>query len=90
MNEGEELDVIEDKTPQLNEHMQVALKLCYNLKEISLKQDVRKFFFSRFKRALIKKNLIEKVQEKTERYIRKTEYQIRAQTSCLFMLGYKL
>ena len=39
-----------DEEPQLNEHMQVTLKLAFNLRDLSSKHDVRKFFFTRFKK----------------------------------------
>lgn len=41
---------IEEHESQLNEHMQVTLKIAYNLRDLTRKQDVRKFFFARFKR----------------------------------------
>lgn len=65
--------------------MQVALKLAYNLRDLSVKHDVRKFFYSRFKKQLIKKNLIEKIHKKVEKRIKETEYFIRAKTAGKFV-----
>jgi hypothetical protein len=58
-----------DMEPELDENMFLALKIAFNLKELTYQQNVRKFFFSRFKRRLIKKSIIEKLEIKTEFYL---------------------
>lgn len=52
--------------PELDENMFLALKIAFNLKELTYQQNVKKFFFSRFKRRLIKKSIIEKLEFKIE------------------------
>jgi hypothetical protein len=36
--------------PELNLHLNLTLKLAYNLKDLSQKTNVKQFFFTRFKR----------------------------------------
>lgn len=70
--------------------MQVTLKIAYNLRDLTMKQDVRKFFFSRFKRQLIKKNLIEKIQKKVTKSITETEFEIRAKQSKVYLFFFNM
>lgn len=51
--------------PELDLHMNLTLKLAFNLKDLSMKQNVKQFFFARFKRQLIKKNIVDKILKKT-------------------------
>ena len=47
---------------ELSEQMHLVLKLAMNLKSISKDQEVKDFFFARFKRQLYKKNIIDLIQ----------------------------
>jgi hypothetical protein len=58
--------------------MLLSLKIAFNLKELTMQNNVRKFFFSRFKRMLIKKSIIDKILFKVERFIVETEILARA------------
>lgn len=49
INEGQEVEPHE-KELELSEQMHLVLKLAMNLKSISKDQEVRDFFFARFKR----------------------------------------
>jgi hypothetical protein len=51
---------------------------------------VRKFFFSRFKRRLIKKSIIDKLETKIERYLDETSMLIRGRDNCLFGFFHRL
>jgi hypothetical protein len=51
---------------------------------------VRKFFFSRFKRRLIKKSIIDKLETKIERYLDETTMLIRGRDNRLFGFFHKL
>lgn len=47
---------------ELSEQMHLVLKLAMNLKSISKDQEVKDFFFARFKRQLYKKNIVDLIQ----------------------------
>jgi hypothetical protein len=49
--------------------MFLTLKVAYNLKDLAFEQNVRDMFFARFKRRLIKKNIVDKISTKIEKYI---------------------
>ena len=51
---------------------------------------MRKFFFSRFKRRLIKKSIIDKLETKIERYLDETTMLIRGRDNRLFGFFHKL
>lgn len=51
-----------EKELELSEQMHLVLKLAMNLKSISKDQEVRDFFFARFKRQLYKKNIVDLIQ----------------------------
>jgi hypothetical protein len=51
---------------------------------------VRKFFFSRFKRRLIKKSIIDKLETKIERYLDETTMLIRGRDNRLFGCFHRL
>ena len=54
------------------------MKIAYNLKELTYQKNVKQFFFARFKRRLIKKSIIDKIQGKIVKYIIETEMLLRA------------
>ena len=70
--------------------MFLALKIAFNLKELTYQQNVRKFFFSRFKRRLIKKSIIEKLEYKIEQYLDQTNMLIRARGNKFYMFFYTI
>jgi hypothetical protein len=49
-----EEEILKNHLPQLDVHQLLSLKIAYNLKELTYSKNVKKFFFSRFKRRLIK------------------------------------
>jgi hypothetical protein len=52
--------------------MFLTLKIAYNIREQASDENVKEIFFARFKRRLIKKNLIEKIHLKIDSYINDT------------------
>ena len=78
------------RPPQLDEHMFLALKIAFNLKELTYQQNVRKFFFSRFKRRLIKKSIIEKLETKITSYLEQTNMAIRSRDNRLYSIFHTL
>lgn len=48
---------------------------------------MKKFFFSRFKRRLIKKSIIDNIQLKIDKYIRETDILIRARSLRIFAIS---
>lgn len=64
--------------------MYLALKISFNLKELTYQQNVRNFFFTRFKRRLIKKSIVDNIEVKTHKYIIETGILIRARNSRLY------
>jgi len=64
--------------------MCLALKIAFNLKELTYQQNVRNFFFTRFKRRLIKKSIVDNIEIKTHKYIIETGILIRARKSRLY------
>jgi hypothetical protein len=64
--------------------MCLALKIAFNLKELTYQQNVRNFFFTRFKRRLIKKSIVDNIEIKTQKYIIETGILIRAKNSRLY------
>ena len=63
--------------PQLDLDIFLALKILVYIKELTEKMEVKDFFSSRFKRKLVKKSIIEKLQTKIEKYISKTTLEKR-------------
>jgi hypothetical protein len=59
-------------------HILLSLKIAFNLKELTMQNNIRKFFFTRFKRKLIKKSIIDKILFKVETYIVETEILARS------------
>ena len=59
-------------------HILLSLKIAFNLKELTLQNNIRKFFFTRFKRKLIKKSIIDKILFKVESYIVETDILARS------------
>ena len=53
--------------------MLLSLKIAFNLKEILLQKNIKKYFFTRFKRKLVKKSIIDKILSKVDVYIGETE-----------------
>lgn len=41
--------------------MTLALKIAFNIKDMTLNQNVKDFFYSRFKKQLIEKNTVEEL-----------------------------
>jgi len=70
--------------PAIDAHMLLALKIAFNLKELTLQNNVKKFFFTRFKRMLIKKSIIDKILLKVEKYILQTQIMARAKENKLY------
>jgi|LauGreDrversion4_2_1035121.scaffolds.fasta_scaffold11516_7 hypothetical protein len=70
--------------------MHLVLKLTTNLKEISKNQNVKDFFFAKFKRELYKKNLIDQLQEKIELYIAETDLNIRSQNNIFILICFRI
>jgi hypothetical protein len=64
--------------------MYLALKIAFNLKELTYQQNVRNFFFTRFKRRLIKKSIVDNIEIKTHKYIIETGILIRARNSRVY------
>jgi hypothetical protein len=62
----------------LDVHILLSLKIAFNLKELTMQNNIRKFFFTRFKRKLIKKSIIDKILFKVETYIVETEILARS------------
>lgn len=62
----------------LDVHILLSLKIAFNLKELTMQNNIRKFFFTRFKRKLIKKSIIDKILIKVETYILETEILARS------------
>lgn len=58
--------------------MQVSLKIADNIKELAAQTQVKDFFFSRFRRQIIKKNLIDKIHWKVDKNIDESEMLIRS------------
>ena len=63
--------------PQLDLHMQTTLKIGFNLKDLTLNQNVKEFFLSRFKKQLIEKNSVDSIQQELTSKIRSTRLQLR-------------
>jgi hypothetical protein len=59
-------------------HILLSLKIAFNLKELTMQNNIRKFFFTSFKRKLIKKSIIDKILFKVETYIVETEILARS------------
>jgi hypothetical protein len=53
--------------------MLLSLKIAFNLKEILQQKNIKKYFFTRFKRKLVKKSIIDKILSKVDVYIGETE-----------------
>jgi hypothetical protein len=70
--------------PAIDAHMLLTLKIAFNLKELTLQNNVKKFFFTRFKRMLIKKSIIDKILLKVEKYILLTQIMARAKENKLY------
>ena len=60
-NEETDDDQLKYHLPQLDVNQLLTLKIAYNLKELTYQKNVKKFFFGRFKRRLIKQNIIKKI-----------------------------
>lgn len=76
--------------PELDLHMHLTLKIAYNLKSLTMNQNVRKFFFSRFKRQLVQKNIIDSVLTELRSNIEDTQVRIRDREFCLFRFCYEI
>lgn len=63
---------------ELSQHMQVSLKIAGNIKDLAAQTQVKDFFFTRFRRQIIKKNLIDKIHKKVDKYIDESEMLIRS------------
>jgi len=70
--------------------MHLVLKLAMNLKHISKNQNVKEFFFARFKRQLYKKNLMNQLQAKIDLYIMETDLNIRSQNNSIILICFKI
>lgn len=57
---------------QLDLQMFLTLKIAYKIRDESSDQNVKEIFFARFKRLLIKKNIIENLYEKINSYVNET------------------
>ena len=77
-------------TPTLDPHMLLSLKIAFNLKELTLQNNVKKFFFTRFKRMLIKKSIIDKILIKIEKYILQTQIITRSKENKIYEIFMKL
>jgi Ion transport protein len=64
------------------------LKIAYNLKELTYQKNVKKFFFARFKRRLIKKSIIDKILYKIIKYTIETELLLRASGRRIYGISY--
>jgi len=73
---------------ELSQHLQVSLKIAGNLKELTDQTDVKDFFFTRFRKQIIKKNLIDKILDKVYKYIIDTELIIRSDDNLIFRYAY--
>ena len=78
------------KQIELTEQMHLVLKLAMNLKHISKNQNVKEFFFARFKRQLYKKNLMNQLQAKIDLYIMETDLNIRSQNNSIILICFKI
>ncbi len=63
---------------ELSQHLEVSLKIAGNLKQLTDSSDVKDFFFTRFRKQIVKKNLIDKILEKVAKYIKDTELLVRS------------
>jgi hypothetical protein len=66
------------------------LKIAYNLKELTYQQNVKKFFFTRFKRKLFKQHIIIKTQNKVAKYINESQMELRAQQKRVYSFSYHI
>ena len=71
-------DYLPHEEKELSQHMQVSLKIAGNIKDLAAQASVKDFFFSRFRRQIIKKNLIDKIHRKVDKYIDESEMLIRS------------
>jgi hypothetical protein len=76
--------------PALDLHMLLSLKIAFNLKELTLQNNVKKFFFTRFKRMLIKKSIIDNILNKVEKYILQTLIITRSKENKVYEIFMKL
>ena len=76
------------KEKELSQHLEVSLKIAGNLKELTNQTDVKDFFFTRFRKQIVKKNLIDKILDKVAKYIKETELIIRSENNNLFRFAY--
>lgn len=60
--------------------------MAFNLKELSLQQNIKKFFFSRFKRRLIKKSIIDNILIKIDKYLVETDILLRARSRRIYAI----
>lgn len=54
---------------QLDLQMLLTLKVAFHLRDMAYEQNVKDMFFARFKRRLIKKNIVDNMSHKIEKYI---------------------
>lgn len=66
---------------ELSQHLQVSLKISGNLRDLTTESNVKDFFYARFRRQIVKKNLIDKIHGKVTKQITETELMIRAETN---------
>jgi hypothetical protein len=70
--------------------MHYTLKIAYNLKELAFEQNVKNFFFSRFKRRLIKKNIVDKLNLKVLKYINETILMQRTKANKIYSFCFRI
>jgi hypothetical protein len=70
--------------------MLLSLKIAFNLKELTMQNNVKKFFFTRFKRMLIKKSIIDNILNKVEKYILQTLIITRSKENKIYEIFMKL
>jgi hypothetical protein len=70
--------------------MLLSLKIAFNLKELTMQNNVKKFFFTRFKRMLIKKSIIDNILNKVDKYILQTLIITRSNENIIYKIFMKL
>jgi Ion transport protein len=68
--------------------MQVSLKIAGNIEGLANQAQVKDFFFSKFRRQIIKKNLIEKIHKKVDQCIIESELLIRSKYSRILLTAF--
>ena len=70
--------------------MHVSLIIAGNIKDLAAQTQVKDFFFSRFRKQIIKKNLIDKIHNKIDCYIDESEMLLRTKESKILFSIYIL